>query len=291
MKIKFLNESTNNLNDKLDILYDRACDTFGEDLINKIVVECGGPTPEENQDSWWTDSLDAEKFYHRLTELFLNKMLNYEDFEDASDMDTFAYDCVAEEYGLPTTDDLDSLGYVYDPQKVWTKFRNKITHTSSLTLKDESLNEDAQSIQLFNKLSDDLYDFEDSHGINNSYNLSTIRHKYLTQLVQSISNKITKSISPYYIDKISDIVLAYSDEGKKSLLSREDLKNLEDIVHGNANGFNFSKTKSLVLKALQNAIDEASSHRPYSGNSESDMVSRIDNLTNLKDFIETVSVH
>ena len=91
----------NDLNDKLDTLYDRACATFGEDLVNKIVVECGGPTPEENPDSWWSDSLDTEKFYHKLTELFLNKMLNYEDFEDASDMDIFAYNCVAEEYGLP----------------------------------------------------------------------------------------------------------------------------------------------------------------------------------------------
>lgn len=64
-------------NDKLATLYDRACATFGEDLVNKIIVECGGPTPEENPDYWWTDSLDTEKFYHRLTELFLNKMLNY----------------------------------------------------------------------------------------------------------------------------------------------------------------------------------------------------------------------
>ena len=121
----------NDLNDKLDTLYDRACATFGEDLVNKIVVECGGPTPEENPDYWWTDSLDTEKFYHKLTELFLNKMLNYEDFEDASDMDIFAYNCVAEEYGLPTVEDLDSPGYVYDPQKVWEQFRNKITNISS----------------------------------------------------------------------------------------------------------------------------------------------------------------
>ena len=123
----------NDLNDKLDTLYDRACATFGEDLVNKIVVECGGPTPEENPDSWWSDSLDTEKFYHKLTELFLNKMLNYEDFEDASDMDIFAYNCVAEEYGLPTVEDLDSPGYVYDPQKVWEQFRNKITNISSTT--------------------------------------------------------------------------------------------------------------------------------------------------------------
>lgn len=123
----------NDLNDKLDTLYDRACATFGEDLVNKIVVECGGPTPEENPDYWWTDSLDTEKFYHKLTELFLNKMLNYEDFEDASDMDIFAYNCVAEEYGLPTVEDLDSPGYVYDPQKVWEQFRNKITNISSTT--------------------------------------------------------------------------------------------------------------------------------------------------------------
>lgn len=123
----------NDLNDKLDTLYDRACATFGEDLVNKIVVECGGPTPEENPDYWWTDSLDTEKFYHKLTELFLNKMLNYEDFEDASDMDIFAYNCVAEEYGLPTVEDLDSSGYVYDPQKVWEQFRNKITNISSTT--------------------------------------------------------------------------------------------------------------------------------------------------------------
>lgn len=121
----------NDLNDKLDTLYDRACETFGEDLVNKIVVECGGPTPEENPDYWWSDSLDTEKFYHKLTELFLNNMLNYEDFEDASDMDTFAYNCVAEEYGLPTVEDLDSPGYVYDPQKVWEQFRNKITNISS----------------------------------------------------------------------------------------------------------------------------------------------------------------
>ena len=123
----------NDPNDKLDTLYDRACATFGEDLVNKIVVECGGPTPEENPDSWWSDSLDTEKFYHKLTELFLNKMLNYEDFEDASDMDIFAYNCVAEEYGLPTVEDLDSPGYVYDPQKVWEQFRNKITNISSTT--------------------------------------------------------------------------------------------------------------------------------------------------------------
>lgn len=123
----------NDINDKLDTLYDRACATFGEDLVNKIVVECGGPTPEENPDSWWSDSLDTEKFYHKLTELFLNKMLNYEDFEDASDMDIFAYNCVAEEYGLPTVEDLDSPGYVYDPQKVWEQFRNKITNISSTT--------------------------------------------------------------------------------------------------------------------------------------------------------------
>lgn len=123
----------NDLNDKLDTLYDRACATFGEDLVNKIVVECGGPTPEENPDSWWSDSLDTEKFYHKLTELFLNKMLNYEDFEDASDMDMFAYNCVAEEYDLPTVEDLDSPGYVYDPQKVWEQFRNKITNISSTT--------------------------------------------------------------------------------------------------------------------------------------------------------------
>ena len=123
----------NDLNDKLDTLYDRACATFGEDLVNKIVVECGGPTPEENPDSWSSDSLDTEKFYHKLTELFLNKMLNYEDFEDASDMDIFAYNCVAEEYGLPTVEDLDSPGYVYDPQKVWEQFRNKITNISSTT--------------------------------------------------------------------------------------------------------------------------------------------------------------
>lgn len=121
----------NDLNDKLDTLYDRACATFGEDLVNKIVVECGGPTPEENPDYWWSDSLDTEKFYHKLTELFLNNMLNYEDFEDASDMDMFAYNCVAEEYGLPTVEDLDSPGYVYDPQKVWEQFRNKITNISS----------------------------------------------------------------------------------------------------------------------------------------------------------------
>lgn len=123
----------NDLNDKLDTLYDRACETFGEDLVNKIVVECGGPTPEENPDSWWSDSLDTEKFYHKLTELFLNNMLNYEDFEDASDMDMFAYNCVAEEYDLPTVEDLDSPGYVYDPQKVWEQFRNKITNISSTT--------------------------------------------------------------------------------------------------------------------------------------------------------------
>ena len=122
----------NDLNDKLDTLYDRACATFGEDLVNKIVVECGGPTPEENPDSWWSDSLDTEKFYHKLTELFLNKMLNYEDFEDASDMDIFAYNCVAEEYGLPTVEDLDSPGYVYDPQKVWEQFRNKITKSTEV---------------------------------------------------------------------------------------------------------------------------------------------------------------
>lgn len=123
----------NDLNDRLDTLYDRACETFGEDLVNKIVVECGGPTPEENPDSWWSDSLDTEKFYHKLTELFLNNMLNYEDFEDASDMDMFAYNCVAEEYDLPTVEDLDSPGYVYDPQKVWEQFRNKITNISSTT--------------------------------------------------------------------------------------------------------------------------------------------------------------
>lgn len=123
----------NDLNDKLSTLYDRACATFGEDLVNKIIVECGGPTPEENPDYWWTDSLDTEKFYHRLTELFLNKMLNYEDFEDASDIDAFAYNCVAEEYDLPTVDDLDSPGYAYDPQKVWKEFRNKITNISSST--------------------------------------------------------------------------------------------------------------------------------------------------------------
>ncbi len=123
----------NDLNYKLDTLYDRACATFGEDLVNKIVVECGGPTPEENPDSWWSDSLDTEKFYHKLTELFLNKMLNYEDFEDASDMDIFAYNCVAEEYDLPTVEDLDSPGYAYDPQKVWEQFRNKITNISSTT--------------------------------------------------------------------------------------------------------------------------------------------------------------
>ena len=122
----------NDLNDKLDTLYDRACATFGEDLVNKIVVECGGPTPEENPDYWWSDSLDTEKFYHKLTELFLNKMLNYEDFEDASDMDIFAYNCVAEEYGLPTVEDLDSPGYVYDPQKVWEQFRNKITKSTEV---------------------------------------------------------------------------------------------------------------------------------------------------------------
>ena len=123
----------NDINDKLDTLYDRACATFGEDLVNKIVVECGGPTPGENPDSWWSDSLDTEKFYHKLTELFLNNMLNYEDFEDASDMDMFAYNCVAEEYDLPTVEDLDSPGYVYDPQKVWEQFRNKITNISSTT--------------------------------------------------------------------------------------------------------------------------------------------------------------
>ena len=115
MKIKFLNESTNDVDDKLDRLYGEACESFGEDLVTEIVVECGGPTPEENPDGWWTDSLDTKKFYHRLTELFLNRMLYYEDFEDASDMNIFVYNCVAEEYGLPTSDDLDSLEYMYDP--------------------------------------------------------------------------------------------------------------------------------------------------------------------------------
>lgn len=145
----------NDYEDSLDTLYDRACHKFGEDTVDKILVECGGPTVDENPDYWWTPSLDTKQFYLRLVDLFLNSMLNYEDFADASDIDSFAYDQVAETYGLPTTADLDDRGYGYDPQNIWNDFR---LHTITMEkFTKYSKNESSKSTDNTFKYDDDKW--------------------------------------------------------------------------------------------------------------------------------------
>lgn len=172
-----LNNSQNELNkniernadidNELDQLYSAVCRTFGEKLAEKLIVECGGATYDENPETWWTPELDENKLYSKFIMLFINNMLNYEDFDDASDMDVGVYDIIAKVLNLPTTSDLDDPGYDYDPQKIWDKVRNKLNSTE---IKEE-LNEGTNREVVLTIHNVDYDWLEDIEIIANSFNL------------------------------------------------------------------------------------------------------------------------